>query len=76
VHFFKRIEADQANDVRQPQAFSTRLPNSPLSYAGLIVKICWCVRVRVFLPRGKEVSLEVPFQLGAVPKPDLLLAST
>jgi hypothetical protein len=71
VHFFKRIESSgsQVVDFCQPQPFTTRLPNSPLSYSGLIVKICWCVRARVFLPAGKELSLEVPFQLGTVPKP-------
>ena len=75
VHFFKRV--DQVNgqliDFSQPQMFSTHLPNSPLSYSGLIVKVCWCVRARVFLQGGKELSLEVPFQLGNVPKPDAVL---
>lgn len=75
VHFFKRIEpaGGQAIDFCEPQPFTTRLPNSPLSYNGLIVKICWCVRARVFLPAGKELSLEVPFQLGTVPKPTTVM---
>ena len=68
VHFFDRLEPSAAlMDLGQPRPFSTRLPESPLSYAGLIVKVCWCVRVRVFLPQGKELFAEERFQLGSVP---------
>ncbi len=72
VHFFERLEPQNGDcvDFRQPRRFSTELPNSPLTYSGLIVKIVWCVRVRFFLTRGKELSLEIPFQLGAVPHPE------
>jgi len=75
VHFFERVEPQngQCVDFRQPRPFSTMLPNSPLSYRGEIVKICWCVRVRVFMVRGKELILEVPFQLGTVPQPQKVL---
>ena len=71
VHYFERSEPQngQPVDLPQPRHFSTALPKSPLSYDGLIVKICWRVRVRVFLSRGKEISDEVPFQLGIVPHP-------
>ncbi len=57
VHFFDRIAADDpaAPDLRRPRRFSTVLPNSPLSYDGVIVKIHWCVRLRAFLPRGKQL---------------------
>jgi hypothetical protein len=76
VHFFERLESHNGEsiDLRLPRRFSTELPNSPLTYGGLIVKIAWCVRVRFFLTRGKELSLEVPFQLGAVPHPEPLKA--
>jgi hypothetical protein len=69
VHDFRRLpaEEDQESDLGQPGRFSTVLPNSPLSYDGQIVKIRWCVRVRVFLTRGKEVVGEKAFQLGYVP---------
>jgi hypothetical protein len=69
VHFFERVEAgnDDLIDFRQPRRFSTVLPNSPLSYGGMIVNICWCVRVRVFLARGRELTRDVPFQLGSIP---------
>jgi hypothetical protein len=38
-----------------------------LSYEGQIVKIRWCVRVRAFLPPGKDVVGQKVFQLGDVP---------
>jgi len=41
-------------DFRQPRRFSTDLPNSPLSYEGVIVKLRWCVRVRLFLTVEKS----------------------
>ncbi len=71
VHFFQRIEvaSGEYDDFRRPHRFSTILPNSPLSYNGLILKIHWCVRVRVFLVRGKELSAQAPLQLGSVPRP-------
>ncbi len=69
VHEFWRRDADDGCpiDPDQPERFSTVLPNSPLSYEGRIVKLHWCVRVRAFLNRGKEVVGEKAFQLGDVP---------
>ena len=69
VHFFDRIAADQPvpADFRQPRRFSTVLPCAPLSYDGVIVKIHWCVRLRAFLPRGKQLVEECPFRLGNIP---------
>jgi len=69
VHDFRRLSAEEGDwiDPRYPGRFNTVLPNSPLSYQGVIVKLRWCVRVRVFLARDKEVLGELPFQLGAVP---------
>jgi hypothetical protein len=74
VHFFQRYDsgAGDWDDFRQPHPFSTVLPNSPLSYHGLILRIHWCVRVRTFLARGKELSSEAAFQLGAVPQAEPL----
>lgn len=74
VHYFERLDRDQRPevDLRRPQRFSVALPRSPLSYEGVIVKIRWCVRVRVFMPRGKELFAEAPFQLGAVPSGQLV----
>lgn len=68
VHLFKRFSMDDGDkiDPLRPGRFSTQLPKSPLSYDGTIVKIRWCVRVRAFLRRHKEIVGELPFQLGHV----------
>jgi hypothetical protein len=69
VHHFERLVDDAARplDLRVPHRFSTVLPPSPLSYDGQILKICWCARLRLFLPQGQETLAEVPFRLGSVP---------
>ena len=68
VHNFQRFSAENGEriDFHGPVRFSTTLPNSPLSYHGAIVKLRWCVRVRVFLSAGREVVGEKPFRLGQV----------
>lgn len=78
VHYFQRETVDDQGliDLVKPRRFATELPNSPLSYDGLIVKICWCVRLRVFMRRGRDVVAEQPFQFGFLPRPEpLRLAS-
>ena len=69
VHFFeRRVPTDVDNrDLRAQRTLSTKLPNSPLTYAGVTLKIRWCVRVRAFLRRGREVFFEQTFVLGDVP---------
>jgi hypothetical protein len=69
VHFFeRRLPADaEGGDLRPMRRFKVLLPNSPLTYDGAIVRIRWCVRLRLFARRGKEFVLEYPFTLGAVP---------
>jgi len=69
VHFFeRRLPADaEAGDLRPMRRLQTRLPNSPLTYAGAILNIRWCVRLRLFLRRGRELMVEQPFTLGGVP---------
>ena len=67
VHEFWRRDANSGDwtDPRRPERFSTTLPTSPLSYDGQIVKIRWCVRVRAFLQRGKELLGQKAFRLGS-----------
>jgi hypothetical protein len=69
VHHFERIVAEEGGvlTARRPGRFRTVLPQSPLSYEGAILKIRWCVRVRVFLAGGKEMMVERGFRLGDVP---------
>ena len=67
VHEFQRRSVDDGDWIdTRPVAFKTQLPPSPLSYDGRIMKICWCVRVRVFRHRGKDLFAETPFTLGQV----------
>lgn len=66
VHFFERL-TDRANAEAATGTFSSRLPASPLSYEGVIVKIRWCVRVRLFFDAGRDFVSEHVFDLGHVP---------
>lgn len=68
VHLFNRFDVSSVgtHTAYHSGRFSTQLPNSPLSYEGVIVKIRWCVRIRVFDGRGKDVVAERPFRLGLV----------
>ena len=74
IHQFDRWEIAAEGDQEDPntvsiatQQFQCGLPNSPLSYDGVLIKICWCVRARAFLARGRELVTEMPFRLGNVP---------
>ena len=71
VHHFERFvdEPGRPLDLRLPRRFATTLPPSPLSYDGRIVKVCWCVRLRVFPQQGPELLRETAFRLGHVPPP-------
>ncbi|MHC2070291.1 hypothetical protein ACYFX5_22690 [Bremerella sp. T1] len=66
THDFRRLLPLDRNDadLTKRRKFQTRLPRSPLSYQGLIVKIRWAIRVRVFMQQGREFMEEVPFRLG------------
>ncbi len=71
VHFFRRDLLDQLQhtDGRWIGRFDTVLPRTPWSYQGLVVKIIWCVRVRVFLVHGRQAMEELRFRLGNVSAP-------
>jgi hypothetical protein len=60
VHFFERIVAAVGQ-------FSCRLPRSPLSYEGVVVKIRWCARVRFFFESGRDYVSEHEFTVGGLP---------
>lgn len=68
VHYFKRYptEGPDAVELSRRREFRTLLPEKPLSYEGVIVKVCWCARLRLFLSRGRQHVIEAPFQLGQV----------
>ncbi|MDR1480791.1 MAG: hypothetical protein LBJ00_17840 [Planctomycetaceae bacterium] len=69
VHAFWRFSIENGDwiDPRQPGRFSTILPRSPLSYSGILIKISWLVRVRLFLANGRETVEEIIFHLGNIP---------
>jgi hypothetical protein len=67
VYHFEQHLADEGAWLEggRSQRFSVRLPCSPLTYEGMLIKICWCVRVRAFCQRGEDMT-EATFQLGNV----------
>ncbi|NDC62446.1 MAG: hypothetical protein EBZ59_00300 [Planctomycetia bacterium] len=68
VHFFERFpERGRLRGGGTTGSFATHLPASPFSYEGLIVKIRWCVRVRIFLEGGRDFVSEHVFSLGRIP---------
>lgn len=69
VHFFRRRTPLDApdSDLRSLDEFRVTLPHSPLSYDGAILKLYWCVLVRVFARGGKDAHAELRFRLGDVP---------
>ena len=74
VHFFRRTTRDEFQDLdlRPMQRIDVELPYSPLTYEGVILKIRWGVRVRLFLAGGKEYLEERTFTLGKVPVAEAL----
>ena len=78
VHYFeRRVRADaEDGDLRALRRFQSVLPNTPLTYQGRILNVRWCVRIRVFLKKGKEIFFELPFQLGDAPPAEELSAKS
>lgn len=68
ILFCEWAEDAEPFDFGAPQEFSVELPRSPISYAGVLVKIHWLARVRLRWPSGNEVLAEEVFRLG--PSPD------
>lgn len=68
VHFFERRQKRSLSSETfdRNQRASTVLPASPLSYEGEILKIRWCVRVRLFLGSGEQITEDRYFRLGNV----------
>jgi hypothetical protein len=71
IHHFERRTSDdngeEQSNLTELRRFSVRLPASPLSYEGVLVKLRWRVRVRVFLNSGRDYFADLPFRMGAVP---------
>jgi hypothetical protein len=69
IHHFQRRTTDDQDETPLTELvkFSVPLPKSPLSYEGVLIKVRWRVRVRVFLKNGRNYLAELPFRLGHVP---------
>lgn len=68
VHFFDRHAAPADLSAVLPEGrFAVHLPPTPLSYEGVIVKIRWCVRIRLFFESGRDHVSEHVFTVGGVP---------
>jgi hypothetical protein len=70
VHYFESIPCQDlgALTLGESQRVATRLPNCPLSYEGRLLRIRWCIRLRLYLRDGREISAEQPFYLGHLTK--------
>jgi len=66
VHFFQRIDEHDLPATGAAE-FAVRLPASPLSYEGVIVKVRWCARVRIFFLAGRDFVSEHVFEVGRLP---------
>lgn len=66
VVFFRSLSRGELSQtpLAQPRGVEIELPSNPLSYEGQLFKIRWCVRLRLFLSHGREITAEHPFYLG------------
>jgi hypothetical protein len=77
VHHFQRITGEALiPPATMEGSFGTDLPASPLSYEGVIVKVRWCVRVRIFFAGGRDFVSEHVFDVGTIPPAQRLAART
>jgi hypothetical protein len=68
IHSFERFATSEAIDPMVPEGtFAFQLPTSPMSYEGVIVKIRWCIRLRIFFESGRDHVSEHVFTVGRVP---------
>jgi hypothetical protein len=70
VHYRGWTAADGTlTELPNPGTFSVRLPNTPWSYDGTLVKVHWAARVRVRYGATGEVVAEAPFVLAPRGRP-------
>ncbi len=65
IHHFRRWSSAElaAMDLGQSHGWDCQLPLTPLSYEGTLLRIRWCVRLRLFCSVGPDSVAQVPFQL-------------
>jgi len=66
VLYFKSMSRNELSQIplTNSHRLETVLPSSPLSYEGRLFKLRWCIRLRLFLSDGRQISAEHPFYLG------------
>lgn len=74
VCFFERLTDPQGLPPHKRRGeFAFRLPASPMTYEGTIVKIRWCVRIRLFFVGRRDFVSEHVFDVGELPPVQLPL---
>ena len=65
VHHFQRMSKLKLREigVENDQSIQCVLPATPLSYHGQLIRLSWCVRMRLYLEDGREIVSESPFYL-------------
>lgn len=67
VHHFERFIDHQIQrlGVSGEHPLQCALPLTPLSYHGRLIRVMWCIRLRLFTAGGREIVAEHPFHLVA-----------
>jgi hypothetical protein len=67
VHHFQRFDEEQIRSagLADSQPLECDLPATPLSYHGRLIRVKWCVRMRLFMRDGREIVADQPFYLVA-----------
>jgi hypothetical protein len=78
VHHFCRWNDShlQELDLTKAHGLQCGLPLTPLSYEGTLLRIRWCVRVRLFCSVGRDAVSQMPFQLVSDVAPKSVVAPT
>lgn len=63
------LPGDASHGAGEPLRIEASLPESPLSYDGLILRVQWLVRLRLLMPRLRDLVFDEPFRIGAVSAP-------
>ncbi len=65
VHHFHRIVENQIRrlGLADKQSVQCDLPATPLSYHGRLIRLRWCVRLRLYLSGGREIVSDQSFHL-------------
>jgi len=71
---FERLtDPESLPPLQRRGEFAFRLPASPMTYEGTIVKIRWCVRIRLFFSGRRDFVSEHVFDVGELPPAQTLL---